>query len=52
MFVTDITRADEVLAVHGELFGEIRPAATIVEVRALLDPSLLVEIEVDARRAR
>lgn len=51
MFVTDITRAAEVLAVHGELFRDVRPAATIVEVRALLEPSLFVEIEVDARRA-
>ena len=52
MFVTDISRAGEVLQVHGDVFREIRPAATIVEVRALLEPSLLVEIEVDARRAR
>ncbi len=43
-------RAGEVLAVHGELFGSIRPAARIVEVAALLDPSLLVEIEVEPRR--
>jgi enamine deaminase RidA (YjgF/YER057c/UK114 family) len=40
-----------VLAVHGELFGEIRPAATLVRVAGLIDPSLLVEIEADARRA-
>ncbi len=51
MFVTDIARSAEVLAVHGEAFGEIRPAATMVEVGALIDPSLLVEIEVDARRS-
>ena len=50
MFVTDMSRASEVLAAHGEWFRDIRPAATIVEVSALLDPSLLVEIEVDARR--
>ena len=50
MFVTDITRSAEVLAVHGEVFGAVRPAATMVEVSALIDPSLLVEIEVDARR--
>ena len=52
MFVTSIGRAGEVLAVHGEVFREVRPAATIVEVSALLEPSLLVEIEVDAHRAR
>ena len=50
MFVTDMATSASVLAVHGELFGEIRPAATIVEVGALIDPSLLVEIEVEARR--
>jgi enamine deaminase RidA (YjgF/YER057c/UK114 family) len=52
MFVTDIGRAEEVLAVHGEVFGEIRPAATIVEVNRLIHPSLLIEIEVDARGDR
>lgn len=51
MFVTVMARAGEVLAVHGEVFRDIRPAATIVEVSALLEPSLLVEIEVDAQRA-
>ena len=50
IFVTDIERGTEVLAVHGEVFRSIRPAATMVEVSALIDPSLLVEIEVDARR--
>ena len=50
MLVTDISRSAEVLAVHGAVFGTIRPAATLVEVSALIDPSLLVEIEVDARR--
>jgi enamine deaminase RidA (YjgF/YER057c/UK114 family) len=51
MFVTDITRSAEVTAVHGEVFGEIRPAATLVEVAALIDPSLLIEIEAEACRA-
>ena len=51
LFVTDISRWAEVLAVHGEVFGEIRPAATMVEVTALIDSSLLIEIEVDAHRA-
>jgi enamine deaminase RidA (YjgF/YER057c/UK114 family) len=51
MFVTDISRSAEVTAVHGEVFGDIRPAATLVGVSALMDPSLLVEIEAEARRA-
>jgi len=50
MFITDISRADELMAVQGERFREIRPAATLVEVSALLDSTLLVEIEADARR--
>ena len=50
MFLTDITRAAEVNEVHQELFDAIRPAAAMVEVSALIDPSLLIEIEVDARR--
>jgi enamine deaminase RidA (YjgF/YER057c/UK114 family) len=50
MFVTDISRWDEIVAVHGAVFGEIRPASTLVEVRALVDPSLLIEIEAEARR--
>ena len=51
MFVTDMALSGELSAVHGEVFGEIRPAATMVAVAGLMDPSLLVEIEVDARRA-
>jgi enamine deaminase RidA (YjgF/YER057c/UK114 family) len=50
MFVTDISRAGEVTAIHGEVFGTIRPAATMVEVSGLIDPSLLIEIEAEARR--
>ena len=50
MLVTDMTRKDELMAVQSERFRDIRPAATLVEVSALIDPSLLVEIEVDARR--
>ena len=50
MFVADMALAGEVSAVHGEVFGDIRPAATMVAVAALMHPSLLVEIEVDARR--
>lgn len=48
MFVIDIGRAAEVTAVHGEIFGRIRPAATLVAVAALMDPSLLIEIEAEA----
>jgi enamine deaminase RidA (YjgF/YER057c/UK114 family) len=51
LFVTDIGRSGEVLAVHGAAFGDIRPAATMVEVGALIDPSLLIEIEAEARRS-
>jgi enamine deaminase RidA (YjgF/YER057c/UK114 family) len=47
-YVTDIARWREVAAVHAEVFGEIRPAATVVEVAALIEPGLLMEIEADA----
>jgi enamine deaminase RidA (YjgF/YER057c/UK114 family) len=47
-FVTDISRIDEVAKAHGEAFGDIRPAATLVEVKALVEPVMLVEIEADA----
>jgi enamine deaminase RidA (YjgF/YER057c/UK114 family) len=50
MFVTDIDDHVAVAAVHGEVFGAIRPAATLVAVAALMHPSLLVEIEAEARR--
>jgi enamine deaminase RidA (YjgF/YER057c/UK114 family) len=50
MFVTDMSRSNEVMAVQGEVFASIRPAATLVEVSALIDPTLLIEIEADARR--
>jgi len=50
MYVTDIGRTAEVLAVHGAVFADIRPAATLVQVGALMDPSLLIEIEAEARR--
>jgi enamine deaminase RidA (YjgF/YER057c/UK114 family) len=50
MYVTRAADADTVAAIHGELFAAIRPAATLVVVAALLDPTLLVEVEADARR--
>ncbi|HLS75386.1 MAG TPA: RidA family protein [Nocardia sp.] len=48
VFVTDIARYPEVAAAHAEVFGDIRPAASMYEVRALITPALLVEIEADA----
>ncbi|MCV7440191.1 RidA family protein [Mycobacterium seoulense] len=48
IFVTDISRWREVAAVHAQVFGPIRPAATMVEVSALIGPEFLVEIEADA----
>ena len=50
MFVTDISRWQEVGRVHGEFFGDVRPATTMVEVSGLIDPDMLVEIEADAVR--
>lgn len=48
MYVTDIGRWREVGDVHGEVFGDIRPSTSMVEVSRLIDPALLVEIEADA----
>jgi enamine deaminase RidA (YjgF/YER057c/UK114 family) len=48
IYVTDISRWHEVGAVHAQVFGSVRPAATMVEVSALITPDLLVEIEADA----
>jgi enamine deaminase RidA (YjgF/YER057c/UK114 family) len=45
VYVTDISRADEVGRAHGEVFGDNRPLMTMVEVSALIDPRMLVEIE-------
>jgi enamine deaminase RidA (YjgF/YER057c/UK114 family) len=48
MFLRDISRWEEAGRAHGEVFGEIRPAATMVEVTRLIDPAMLIEIEADA----
>jgi enamine deaminase RidA (YjgF/YER057c/UK114 family) len=52
MYVTDSADTAAVAAVHGEVFSTIRPAATLIVVGGLIDPSLKVEIEVDAIRSR
>jgi enamine deaminase RidA (YjgF/YER057c/UK114 family) len=48
MFVTNIAQWEEIGGAHGEFFGQVRPAATMVEVARLIDPAMLVEIEADA----
>jgi enamine deaminase RidA (YjgF/YER057c/UK114 family) len=48
MYVTDRAHADAVGRAHGEIFGAVRPAATMVIVAGLLDPAMLVEVELEA----
>jgi len=48
MFVTDISRWQEYGRAHGEVFREIRPASSMIEVTGLVNPAMLVEIEADA----
>jgi enamine deaminase RidA (YjgF/YER057c/UK114 family) len=48
MFVTDISRWEEYGRAHGAAFGEVMPATSMIEVSALVDPRMLVEVEADA----
>ena len=48
MFVTDVSKWEQVATVHGEVFAEIRPATSIVEVAKLIDAAAQIEIEADA----
>ena len=48
IYVTDIDDWQEIGRAHAEFFADVRPAATMVEVRRLMEPAMLVEIEVDA----
>ena len=48
MFVTDISQSDEVGRAHSEYFKDIKPAASMVEVKGFIHPDLLIEIEVTA----
>ncbi len=48
MYVTDRAHADALGRAHGEVFGAVRPAATMVIVAGLLDPAMLVEVELEA----
>jgi enamine deaminase RidA (YjgF/YER057c/UK114 family) len=48
LYLSDISKWEEVGRVHGEVFGEVRPATTLVEVSKLIDSAALIEIEADA----
>jgi enamine deaminase RidA (YjgF/YER057c/UK114 family) len=50
VYVTDISRAAEVGRAHGDVFGDLRPLMTMVEVSGLIDPRMLVEVEAVAYR--
>jgi enamine deaminase RidA (YjgF/YER057c/UK114 family) len=51
MYVTDPSDAEAVASVHGQVFGDVRPASTLVVVSALIEPQLRVEIEAEAVRS-
>lgn len=48
MFVTDISQWEQIARAHGEVFGQIRPATSMVQVSALIDARMLVEVEAEA----
>ncbi len=48
LFITDISRWEEIGKAHGEYFRDVKPVSTMVEVRSLISPELLIEIEVTA----
>jgi len=50
MYVVSAEDAVAVASVHGEVFGEVRPASTLLVVAALIEPTMLVEVEAEARR--
>jgi enamine deaminase RidA (YjgF/YER057c/UK114 family) len=48
MFVTDISKWEEIARAHAEVFGKIKPCATMVEIKGLISPEMLIEIETEA----
>jgi enamine deaminase RidA (YjgF/YER057c/UK114 family) len=48
MYVTDISHWQDIGRAHAEIFGDVRPATTMVQILALIDPEMLVEIEAEA----